>query len=299
MARNASRDAKNRELHERWVALNEKDPNDRGVQAEKRRLGNEVIRENEPMLEAAIRQYTARTPDLRPDLFDTAAAQLWRVFQTWDPDRASLMTHAKTYISGAVRREVGAHDHPHLSYDDFTLRGKIVKDKANFLIEHEREPTNTELAEISGVPESKLAILFSGKPLSLDQPAPGADEETTLGAIVAAEAGEEDVQSYDNTEFSLDLDPDVAAAADPIDLVAYLMRQGDGAGQGSRSPEIGYLLGLPDHGKSVPKRTNQLSLQNAHTILVDLLEVEPTPEQLSMAAGVTQTTAATYLAEKV
>ena len=103
MARNTEFSDINLDLHRRWVELNEHDDQDsHKVVRGKEQLANDVIEANRRMIGAEIRKYTARSPHLEPDLFDTAGAELWRAFKMWDPERGTLRTIAMPYISGAV-----------------------------------------------------------------------------------------------------------------------------------------------------------------------------------------------------
>lgn len=289
MARNTEFSDVNLELHRRWVEVNEREDQDsREVAQAKGRLANEVIEANRRLIGAEIRKYTARNPQIEPDLFDTAGAELWRAFQMWDPARGTLRTVSMPYIRGAVRREVARNDHPHLTYDDFTLRNKVVTARRTLEAKFNREPTTAELEKETGVPASKIAILFASKPLSLDQPADGSDDDMTLGAILAGQAVDETDDGEDDllAEFNLALEPEVAETLTSTQLLAFLMRQTASSSVPARTSEIAYMLGLPDNGRGVPRDIARTAMRNAYVKLEKLTGEEPTAEQVSILASV-------------
>lgn len=297
MARNTEFSDINLELHRRWKELNEReDQESLTVVHQKNQLANDVIEANRRLIGSEIRKYTARNPQLEPDLFDTAGAELWRAFQMWDPDRSTLRTASKLYIRGAVQREVARNDHPHLSYDDFTLRNEVVRASRKIEAKFDREPTSEELAKESGVSEDKIAILFASKPLSLDQPADGSDADMTLGAIIAgqtADTGDEDGSLLG--ELSLSLEPEVADSLTAPQLMSFLMRQPSAASVPARTSEIAYMLGLPNNGRGSPREVADVSMRNAYVKLKKLTGDVPTAEQVSILANVPAANAAKFL----
>lgn len=300
MTRNTQFSDTNLELHRRWVELNEhEDQESSEVVTGKRNLANEVIETNRRMLGAEIRKYTARNPQLEPDLFDTAGAELWRAFQKWDPDRGTLRTVAMPYISGAVRREVARNDHPHLTYDDFTLRNKVLQARHRLELKLKREPTTAELSEESKVPEQKISILFAGKPLSLDaSPGSAGDSDMTLGDIIAeSHVAEDTSEEQAFSEFNAVLEQEAVDSAGATQLLAYLMREPGAAGAPARSAEIAYMLGLPNNGKTMPREVTNLVMENAYVKLSRLIGNEPTAEQLSTLASVSTSQAEKFLVD--
>lgn len=299
MARNSEFSDTNLELHRRWVELNEhEDQDSREVVLGKERLANEVIEANRRLIGAEIRKYTARSPQLEPDLFDTAGAELWRAFQRWDPDRGTLRTVAMPYISGAVRREVARHDHPHLTYDDFTLRNKVVTARRQYEAKHEAEPSNDDLSKITGIPADKIAILFAGTPLSLDAPAGNSDEDMTLGAIVASQASDDGGPPDPFAGFDMSLEQQVAESTDPVTLLAFLMKQPVEASAPARTAEVAYMLGAPNNGRAIPGEVTRVALHNSYVKLRELIGETPTAEQLSILASVPAAQAEKFLARR-
>lgn len=302
MARNSAFSDANLELHRRWVELNEsEDQESREVIAGKRQLANEVIEANRGMIGAEIRKYTARNSSLEPDLFDTAGAELWRAFQRWDPDRGTLRTVAMPYISGAVRREVARNDHPHLTYDDFTLRNKVLTAKRKFETKNDREPSPDELSKITKVAADKIAILFAGKPLSLDAPADGSDEDMTLGAIVASQSqddreGNPEAELF--AEFNTSVEPEVAESTDPVQLMAFLMKQSGAGSVPARTTEVAYMLGIGDNGRRIPREVTHVSLRNSFVKLEKLIGEAPSADQLAVLANVPVSQAEKFIAER-
>lgn len=298
MTRNRTFTERNLELKLRWQELLEKpDQSDRAVESAKRQLADDVIEANRRMIGAEIRKYTGRSPQLEPDLFATAGAELWRAFQMWDPDKGTLRTCAMPYISGAVRREVARHDHPHLTYDDFTLRNTVLNVQRAFEREHNRPPTVTELAELSEVPPDKVAVLFAGSPVSLDAPLDsGTDDGSTLGDVISEQPGEsaQDAQIL-LAELQTALEPEVAEKLEAEVLIAYLMRQPAPAGAPATTSEVAYMLGSADLGREIPSQVTHASLVNAHVKLRRLTGEEPTAEQLSLLSNVPRKRAEQYL----
>lgn len=299
MTRNIEHGTVNVHLYGRWQEIKDNPSNLRN-DWEKQQLAEDVIRCNKNLIGSAIRHYTSRSAELEQDLFNTAAAELWRAFQKWDPSRSTLRTTAMPYINGAVRREVATQDFPHLSYDEFTLRGKLVKLRREFEEKNEREPSFEELSELSeGVPVEKIRVLFAANPLSLDGPGNSSsdDGETrTLGSVVAEGHADMSEDSGTTTSLNSQLEPEIAENAEPLELIAFCMKQAYDSGVPARTSEVAYLMGLPSNGKDVPRMSQRVALRNAYKKLEDMTGGTPDAEQLSMVANVRVQTAEEFLA---
>lgn len=292
---------KNLELHRRWLELKAlEDQNSHEATVLRRNLGNDVITSNKRMIGSEINKYAVHSPDLEYDLFNTAAAALWRAFQKWDPERGTLRTVAMPYIRGDVRREMVRHDHPHLSYDDYTLRGSVIKARREFELKHRKVPTLRELSEVTKVPESKLAVLFADNPVSLDKPMGGSDnDDTTLESAIAEREQLDNVagavESY--AELNSQLEPETVENADPMDLMVHLMREKTAASAGARISEVSYMLGLPNTRK-LSKDSVNFTLHNAYTKLRRMLGHAPSDEQMHLVSGVSLHSVGAYMREK-
>lgn len=287
MTRNSNFQDVNMALHRRWLHLQSlEDQTSREASILRRDLGNDVIAANRRMIGSEINKYATRSPELEHDLFDTAAAELWKAFQKWDPERGTLRTVAMPYIKGAVRREMVRHDHPHLTYDDFTLRNKVVTAKREFEVAHGKVPTFRELAAVTQIPEVKISVLFADNPVSLDKPMGGSDgEDTTLEAVIAErEQANAAGTAEELAEMNSQLEPEAVESSDPLELVVYLMREGSASGRSARTAEVGYMLGIPTE-RAINRASMHFALQNAYCKLRRMLGRTPTEEQMHVLSG--------------
>lgn len=290
MAANAQFRDVNAQLRQDWLTLCEQEENGEAVTSKKTALANQVMVTNEKLVWSSIQPYIKRRPEIADDLFNVAAGQLWRAFTMWDPERSTLGTASKPYISGAVRREVAALDYPHLKYDDFTLRGKVVKARRSFTAKHNREPSAKELEELTGVSLQKQDMLFASPALSMEANVPGHDDMSLEGLV-------SDSVHDDSTEtrptVNVDLEPEVAQLSDPMDLLTHLVYTGSGVSSGAQAREAGAVLGLPS--KDIPRTSDLLAGANARIKLRRYIDRDPTPEQLAVAANISEKVAADIL----
>lgn len=270
----------NRELRKEWLALEDSTEDPRMLRIRRDRIANQVVEVNDKLLWASVQSYIRMRPEIADDLHAAAATELWRAFLQWDPEAATLSTYSRAYITGAVRREVAKHDYPHLTYDEFTLRGNLLKMQKKMKDQLGREPTTGELAKKLKVSEQLVERAFAPRATSLDQPVGSSDDRTTLGAMLEDES---DLPADDAPNLDALLDADVASELDPVDVLTHLMVTGAGVSYPASSVEVAAQLNVGQSG--VPKTATQVSLEIAYDKILSTVRGEPTAQQLATAAG--------------
>lgn len=291
--KNVSMHEQNLQLHHEWVKLQSAEPESgfarKRVESKKRRLANEVITSNKNLLWSSIRQFSRVGTTDEHDLFAVAAEQLWRVFQEWDPERATLASAAKTYISGAVRREVARNEYPGMSYDMFTLRGKLLQISKQLQLSTGEVPTHEQIAEEAEVPLERVNLLLTVGESSLDAPA-GDSEDQTLGDVIADEpsSSREDLMAAlpdrDSDEMLRDLNP--------VGVAKYLLST-NASTYPLRRDEVSLLVGEAPHRSTKP--VHDVQLEVACRQVEKFVRATPSAEQLAAVAGVREETAAEFL----
>lgn len=291
----------NRDLHTRWVRLCEKEPADQReadrLERRKKRLADEVIKTNHRMLWKSVQQFAHTGTTDGTDLYSVAAGQLWRVFQEWDPERATLATAAKSYISGAVRREVAQTEFNGMSYDMFTKRGNLLKVAKQLGSMYGRQPTMEEIAEESGEELERVKLLLTAGETSLDAPVSGGSsdsEATSLGEFLAQDAYEEDDPADDESLTERDT-PEMLAGQDPVDVFRYLLGTKASTYRLPRK-SVGYLTG--DTPRGVHASVAAVTMEVAVRQVLELVGRLPTAAQLAEATGVPEDAAAAFLEER-
>lgn len=281
-------------LHHEWVALQqEPEGPSKAVRCEE--LASRVILQNEKLLGNAVNTYTRHNSVIEDDLMNVARANLWRAFKIWDPEKAPLASAAMPYISGAVRREVNAQEYPHLSYEQFTLRGKSLKMIREFEAEHDREPTLVELSALVEATPEKLSLVFSPKTSSLDQPVTGDEGDASLGSLLDYSYPAEELEGAEPGFQGLEFSEEYAASLDPYQVFVYYMMNPGDLGVSSRSYEVSHLWPAPDGYSTVTKDLQDISLGNAFYKIHEVSGRYPNADQLSVACSVSREVAARWL----
>lgn len=145
---------------------------------------------------------------------------LVRSFLTWDPAKASFATWSRANISGEVRREVRRHEHPGISYSDWTARVTVLSAVHSLADSLGRAPTHEEVATRTGYTATLVERVRAPKPDSLDRPV--GDGESVLGDIVSARLA--DVSSDDDPEQWLVRLGDTTTELSALELLALIRR---------------------------------------------------------------------------
>lgn len=289
----------NVELHRRWTRLCSTTPaNKREADSLKRRqsrLKDEVITTNDRMLWRAVQQFSHSGTTEGVDLYSVAAIKLWEVFQVWDPERSTLATAAKLHISGAVRREVAQNEFPGLSYDQWTLRGNLLKTAKQIQETSGHQPGFEEIAAAASVPTDTVELLLTARESSLDAPVGGSDDpdSTTLGELLPEEAYEHGAEEPDGV---IERDtPRMLAGQDPVDAVRYLLGSKASMYRMSHTA-VGLLTG--GSTRTVHASVAAASMEIAVRQIEDLIQRLPTSGELAAAVKVPEPTAAAFLSQR-
>ena len=296
--RNQEAHAVNLELHQRWKKLCDLTPRDdrhaKQIERRKARIGNEVIEANHKMLWKAAQQFASSGATDGTDLYAVAAEQLWRTFQVWDPDRSTLATAAKMHISGAIRREVARTEFTGLSYDQFTLRGNLLKVSKQLQQHTGVIPTFGDIADAAKVPVATVELLLTARESSLDAPVGGSDDpnSATLGELLPEEVYEQ--TAPEETVLERDT-PEMLEKQNAVDVYRYLL--GSKASM-YRLPHaaVGMLTG--GNTRAVHGSVTSVSMEVTVRQSEQLIDRRPTPQELAMTVKVPEAAAAAFLEQR-
>lgn len=141
----------------------------------------------------------------------------------WDPAKGTFGTFSRLHVSGKVRRSVASQE-AEMSYPNWSKRPAILAARTRLLDELDREPTHKEIAAAADVRVSAVDAVLRPSTLSLNSPM--SDDGMTLeDSLASAMSAESSLSAEDSALLEEAI---VAAAADakPMDVFAFVLRNG-------------------------------------------------------------------------
>lgn len=238
--RKGDHQGRNKELAERLSALEELAEKGEDVQSDKEELAAEVLTANSGWIASRIKPFSRYNVTIVEDLWAVASAEAWRTFCQWDPERGTLSGYGTPWIDGAIKREVAKQVAPHMSYDDFTARGKIHKE-----IKGEDETIDVEeIAKRTGLGVALVRRALTQGAVSLETPV--GDDRILYDVLV----GQADTFGEEAYSEALELHPEDVVGVPLDELTAYLLSTGGGLVPGVTKKRVAEILEVPDREAS-------------------------------------------------
>lgn len=153
-------------------------PKEEGELAFRIRSGDEealgrLVEANLRFVISVAKQYQGHGVDL-PDLINEGNMGLMKAARKFDPTRGfKFISYAVWWIRQSILQAIAEKGRTvRIPTNQVHALGKLSKAGAAFLQDYGREPTDAELAALSGISPDKVgdAVRISGAPLSLDRP---------------------------------------------------------------------------------------------------------------------------------
>lgn len=213
----------------------------RGDQEARRTL----IETNRPMVVAVALRYRGCGLEL-DDLIQEGMIGLMHGIDRFDHHRGCrLPTYASWWVRQAIQQAVANDGHAiRLPASAIAKLHRIERSRERIAAELGREPSARELAAATGIPGESIAELLAvaGRPLSLDQPAPGADRP--LGDLLADRAGKAGDGCRDELAAQSVVSDVLSALPDPRQRRVLELHYGLGARKPSSVRSVGVALGV-------------------------------------------------------
>ena len=147
---------------------------------------DKLISANTRFVVSVAKQYQGQGLDLE-DLISEGNAGLIRAADKFDPDRGwKFISYAVWWIRQSIMQALSDKSRTiRLPLSQIALYNKIKKATAEFMSKNEREPSLSELEELTGIPEDKILTIVnsSSKMISVDSPLKE-DEQGTFVDII-------------------------------------------------------------------------------------------------------------------
>lgn len=147
---------------------------------------DKLIAANTRFVVSVAKQYQGQGLDLE-DLISEGNAGLIRAADKFDPDRGwKFISYAVWWIRQSIMQALSDKSRTvRLPLSQVALYNKIRKATSEFMSKNEREPSLSELEELTGIPESKILTIInsSSKMVSVDSPLKD-DEQGTFVDII-------------------------------------------------------------------------------------------------------------------
>lgn len=151
----------NREMHSLWHELDaavracEESGDASGaarLRSERDAVGQRFAAQNLAYARHLAGRWAKVSPGNSEDYLAAAYEKLWAAFFSWDPERGTFSTWARSHIEGGVRREVARQEFSEKSYEDFNTRPRLTAAAESLRERLGRAPSSSELQAETGIP---------------------------------------------------------------------------------------------------------------------------------------------------
>ena len=151
-----------------------------------KRARDKLIAANTRFVVSVAKQYQGQGLDLE-DLISEGNAGLIRAADKFDPERGwKFISYAVWWIRQSIMQALSDKSRTiRLPLSQVALYNKIRKATSEFMSKNEREPSLSELEELTGIPESKILTIVnsSSKMVSVDSPLKDDEQGTFIDII--------------------------------------------------------------------------------------------------------------------
>lgn len=151
-----------------------------------KRARDRLIAANTRFVVSVAKQYQGQGLDLE-DLIAEGNIGLVRAVDKFEPERGyKFISYAVWWIRQSIMQALSDKSRTiRLPVSHLQVYNKIKKATAEFVNENEREPSLTELEELTGIPESKILTIINAnnKMVSVDSPLKEEDDSTFIDII--------------------------------------------------------------------------------------------------------------------
>ena len=151
-----------------------------------KRARDKLIAANTRFVVSVAKQYQGQGLDLE-DLISEGNAGLVRAADKFDPDRGwKFISYAVWWIRQSIMQALSDKSRTiRLPLSQVALYNKIRKATSEFMSKNEREPSLTELEELTKIPEAKILTIInsSSKMVSVDSPLKDDEQGTFIDII--------------------------------------------------------------------------------------------------------------------
>ena len=151
-----------------------------------KRARDKLIAANTRFVVSVAKQYQGQGLDLE-DLISEGNAGLVRAADKFDPDRGwKFISYAVWWIRQSIMQALSDKSRTiRLPLSQVALYNKIRKATSEFMSKNEREPSLTELEELTKIPEAKILTIVnsSSKMVSVDSPLKDDEQGTFIDII--------------------------------------------------------------------------------------------------------------------